>query len=101
MNGSLSIKTWLVIGVPLVSFAVGMLAVGSWEGEITNRIKVVEAKAEKNETNAKINEQGHRDEMWAMRSYLHSLDKNVLAIATKLKIPRSELSVLELEIPKR
>ena len=101
MNGSLSIKTWLVIGVPLVSFAVGILAVGAWKGEITTRMSVVEAKAEKNETNAKINEQGHRDEMWAMRSYLHSLDKNVLVIATKLKIPRSELSDLKLEMPRR
>ena len=101
MNGSLSIKTWLVIGVPLVSFAVGILAVGAWKGEITTRLSVVEGVAKGNEENAKSNEQGHRDEMWAMRLYLHSLDKNIFVIATKLKIPRNELSDLKLEMPRR
>ena len=101
MNGSFSVKTWLAIAAPVIAFGIGILAAGEWKGEITTRLSVVEGIARGNEENAKSNEQGHRDEMWAMRSYLHSLDKNVLVIATKLKIPRSELSDLKLEMPRR
>lgn len=105
MNGSISLKMWVAIGVPLLTFLMGGLlyifAVGAWKGEITNRIKVVEVKAENNKQDAQNNEQSHRDEMWAMRVYLHSLDKNILVIATKLQIPRNELSELKLDIPER
>lgn len=101
INGSISLKMWVAIGVPLLAFLTGILAVGAWKGEITTRLTVVEGKATTNEQDAKNNEQQHRDEMWAMRLYLHNLDKNILVIATKLKIPRTELSELKLEMPKR
>jgi len=105
MTGSISLKMWVAIGVPFVTFLMGGLlyifAVGAWKGEITTRLTTVEGIAKINKEDAKNNEQQHRDEMWAMRVYLHSLDKNILVIATKLKIPRSELSELKLEMPKR
>jgi len=94
MNGSFSIKTWLAIAVPIGAFLMGILGVGVWKGEITTRLNVVEGIAKNNETT-------HRDEMWAVRLYLHSLDKNILVIATKMEISKSELSDLKLEMPKR
>ena len=94
MNGTVSLKKWVAIGVPLLTFAVGILAVGAWKGEITTRLTVVEVIA-------KNNEEIHRDEMWAVRLYLHSLDKNILVIATKMEISKNELSDLKLEMPKR
>jgi len=98
MNGSISLKMWVAIGVPLLTFLLGGLfyifAVGAWKGEITTRLTVVEVIA-------KNNEEIHRDEMWAVRLYLHSLDKNILVIATKMEISKTELSELKLEMPKR
>jgi len=101
INGEVSIKKWIVIGVPLIAFLGGTLAVGAWKGEITNRLEVVEGIAKNNTEDAKRNEEIHRDEMWAIRRYLHSLDKNNLVVATKMGIPKSELSDLKLEMPKR
>lgn len=104
-NGSISLKMWVAIGVPLLTFLLGIIiyifAVGTWKGEITTRLTAVEGIAKNNKEDAKNNEQQHRDEMWAMRVYLHSLDKNILVIATKLQIPRTELSELKLDIPER
>jgi len=53
MNGSISLKMWVAVGVPILAFLTGILAVGAWKGEITNRIKVVEVKAESNKQNTK------------------------------------------------
>lgn len=94
MNGSFSVKTWLAIVVPVGAFLMGILGVGVWKGEITTRLNVVESIA-------KNNEKLHRDEMWEVRTYLHSLDKNILVIATKMEIEEKDLSSLELEMPKR
>ena len=101
MNGSFSIKTWLAVAVPVGAFLMGVLGVGVWKGEVSTRLAAVEIKAEKNKEITERNEQTHRDEMWAIRVYLHSLDKNNLVIATKMGIPKSELSDLKLEMPKR
>ncbi len=105
MNGSFSVKTWLVVAVPLAAFLVGVvgniLAVAVWKGEISTRLTAVEVRAENNKEVTEINEQTHRDEMWRNILYLHSLDQNILVIATKMKIPKSELSSLDLEVPKR
>ena len=101
MNGSFSVKTWLAIAVPLGAFAAGVYGVGVWKGDVSTRLSAVESKATKNEKATNSNEQINRDEMWSMRLYLHSLDKNILVISTKMKIPKSEMSTLELEMPKR
>ena len=101
MSNSFSVKTWLAIAVPVGAFLMGVLGVGVWKGEVSTRLAAVEIKAEKNKEITERNEQTHRDEVWAQRIYLHSLDKNILVIATKMKIPKSELSSLELEVPKR
>lgn len=94
INGSFSVKTWLAIAVPVGAFLMGVLGVGVWKGEVSMRLAAVELIA-------KNNEQTHRDEMWEVRKYFHSLDKNILVIATKMKIEENELSSLDLEVPKR
>ena len=94
MNGSFSVKTWLAVAVPLGTFLAGVLAVGVWKGEISTRLSAVEIVG-------KNNEEIHRDEMWEVRTYLHSLDKNILVVATKMEIKEEELSRLNLKVPKR
>ncbi len=94
MNGSFSIKTWLAIAVPIGAFLVGLYGVGVWKGDLSTRLSAVEI-------SAKNNEETHRAEMWEVRTYLHSLDKNILVIATKMKIAQDELSSLDLKVPKR
>jgi len=94
MSRELSIKTWLAIAVPIVAFLVGVYGVGVWKGDISIRLNTVEEIANNNE-------EVHRDEMWEVRKYFHSLDMNILLIATKMEIDKSELSSLELEMPKR
>ncbi len=101
MNGSFSVKKWLAVAVPLGAFLVGLYGVGVWKGDLSTRLAAVEVKAEKNKEITERNEQTHRDEVWTQRLYLHRLDKNILVIAIKMKIPKSELSILELEMPKR
>jgi len=94
MNGSFSVKTWLAIAVPMAAFLVGIFGAGAWKGDVSRRLTTVELIAENNE-------QLHRDEMWEVRKYLFSLDKNILVIATKMEIEENELSRLKLEMPKR
>ena len=94
MNGSLSVKTWLAVAVPIGAFLIGFFGVGVWKGEITTRLAMVELIA-------KNNQKTHRDEMWEVRKYFHSLDINIKVIATKMKIAENELSSLGLEMPKR
>ena len=101
MNGSFSVKTWLAVAVPIGAFLVGVYGVGVWKGDVSTRLNAVESDVKKNENATNSNEQINRDEMWSMRLYLHNLDKNILVIATKMKIPKSELSSLKLEMPKR
>ncbi len=101
INGSFSIKTWLAIAVPIGAFLVGVYGVGVWKGDVSTRLSAVESDVIKNEKATKVNEQIHRDEMWKVRVYLHSLDKNMLVMATKMKIKKDELSDLNLEMPKR
>ena len=94
MKGSFSVQTWVAIAVPVGAFLVGLYGVGVWKGDVSTRLSAVEIVA-------KNNEETHRTEMWAQRLYLHRLDKNILVIATKMKIPKNELSIIELEVPKR
>ena len=94
INGSLSIKTWLAIAVPVGAFLMGVLGVGVWKGEVSTRLAAVELIA-------KNNEETHRAEMWEVRTYFHSLDKNILVVATKMEIKEGELSRLNLKVPKR
>ena len=101
MNGSFSIKTWVAVAVPVGAFLVGLYGVGVWKGDLSTRLAAVEVKAEKNKEITESNEETHRDEMWEVRKYFHSLDMNILVIATKMKIEKSELSELGLEVPKR
>ena len=101
MNGSFSVKTWVAVAVPIGALLVGIYGVGVWKGDVSTRLSAVESSVRKNEKATNANEQINRDEMWAMRLYLHNLDKNMLVIATKMKNPKSELSSLELEMPKR
>ncbi len=94
MNGSFSVKTWLAIAVPIGAFLVGIYGIGVWKGDISTRLTAVELLANSNED-------VHRAEMWEVRTYFHSLDKNILVVATKMEIDLSKLSRLELEVPKR
>ncbi len=94
MNGSFPVNKWLAIIVPAGAFIAGILAFGDWKGDVSARLTAVEK-------TATDNEEIHRDEMWEVRKYFHSVDMNILLIATKMKIDKSELSSLELEMPKR
>jgi len=77
VNGSFPVKTWLAIAVPVGAFLMGVLGVGVWKGEVSTRLDAVELMAKNNKEITESNEQTHRDEMWEVRKYFHSLDMNI------------------------
>ena len=99
-NASVSVRRWIAVGFPILTFIGGCLitavTIGTIYGKAINRLDNVESLAAGNSQDNEKLELVMNSEIRAVRTYMFSLNANIAVIGAKLGIERAQLSILEI-----